>query len=43
MNLLTQQNQDSDDMSSDLCFNWDTNIISQHNKCVLKIDRYNIS
>ena len=43
MNLLTQQNQDSDDMSSDLCINWDTKIISQHNKCVLKTNRYNIS
>ena len=28
MNLLTQQNQDSDNMSSDLCINWDTKIIS---------------
>ena len=43
LNLLTQQNQDSADMCSNLCFNWDTKIISQHNQCVFKTDKYNVS
>ena len=27
--MLTQQNQESPDMSSDFCFNWNINIILQ--------------